>query len=84
MFDPPLKHLSRFTAPPAYSPIASDSNAEQGSEQSTVDGLSVNSSEDALEFLRNYDTVFIVDDSGSMWGQRWEEVRLSFPSDKLV
>jgi uncharacterized protein YegL len=40
-----------------------------------VDGLSVNSSEDALEFLRNYDTVFIVDDSGSMWGQRWEEAR---------
>jgi Mg-chelatase subunit ChlD len=32
--------------------------------------------EDALEALRKYDTVVVVDDSGSMsFGQRWKEVR---------
>ena len=30
--------------------------------------------EDALETLRNYDTVIIVDDSISMSGARWQEV----------
>jgi len=30
--------------------------------------------EDALETLRKYDTVLVVDDSGSMQGRRWEEV----------
>ena len=32
------------------------------------------SMEDALETLKKYDTVLIVDDSGSMQGHRWEEV----------
>ena len=32
------------------------------------------SREDALETLKKYDTVLIVDDSGSMQGHRWEEV----------
>ncbi|KAL4076384.1 hypothetical protein J3A83DRAFT_4052337, partial [Scleroderma citrinum] len=33
------------------------------------------SREDALETLRKYDTVFIVDDSGSMQGSRWKEAK---------
>ena len=32
------------------------------------------SRENALEMLRKYDTVLVVDDSGSMQGHRWEEV----------
>ncbi|WWC65770.1 uncharacterized protein I303_108392 [Kwoniella dejecticola CBS 10117] len=31
--------------------------------------------EDALEMLRDFDTVFLVDDSTSMAGQRWSEAR---------
>lgn len=31
-------------------------------------------SEDALEILKKYDTVLIVDDSGSMIGERWRQV----------
>jgi len=34
-----------------------------------------NSVEDALETLRKYNTVIIVDDSGSMAGSRWKEAR---------
>lgn len=33
------------------------------------------SREDALEMLKKFDTVLIVDDSGSMQGLRWEEAR---------
>lgn len=33
-----------------------------------------NSVENALETLRKYNTVIVVDDSGSMRGRRWEEV----------
>ena len=32
------------------------------------------SREDALETLKKYDTVLVVDDSASMQGPRWEEV----------
>ncbi|KAH9844363.1 uncharacterized protein C8Q71DRAFT_41712 [Rhodofomes roseus] len=34
-----------------------------------------NSVEDALETLRKYNTVIVVDDSGSMAGSRWKEAR---------
>lgn len=34
-----------------------------------------NSVENALETLRKYNTVIVVDDSGSMRGKRWQEVR---------
>ena len=30
--------------------------------------------EEARETLRDYDTVIIVDNSGSMYGRRWKEV----------
>ncbi|KIM57950.1 hypothetical protein SCLCIDRAFT_1219002 [Scleroderma citrinum Foug A] len=33
------------------------------------------SMEDALETLKKYDTVLVVDDSGSMQGHRWEEAK---------
>ena len=35
-----------------------------------------NSVENALDTLRKYNTVIVVDDSGSMQGRRWKEVRL--------
>lgn len=33
-----------------------------------------NTVEDALDTLKKYDTVIVVDDSGSMQGSRWTEV----------
>lgn len=36
-------------------------------------------SEDPFELLRDYNTVFVIDDSSSMRGQRWEQVRFIRP-----
>lgn len=36
--------------------------------------------EDPFDFLKSYDTVFLVDDSGSMAGTRWKEARLALMS----
>ncbi|WVW86980.1 hypothetical protein I302_109036 [Kwoniella bestiolae CBS 10118] len=52
-------------APPAYAPT------------SPVDGFRDRSGEDPLEILREYDTVFLIDDSSSMKGRRWNEARTS-------
>jgi len=35
--------------------------------------------EDVLEALKRFDTVLVVDDSLSMSGKRWKQVRVSFP-----
>ncbi|KAK6908495.1 hypothetical protein I204_06475 [Kwoniella mangroviensis CBS 8886] len=52
-------------APPAYAPT------------SPVDGFRDKSGEDPLEILKEYDTVFLIDDSSSMKGRRWTEARTS-------
>ncbi|WRT69657.1 uncharacterized protein IL334_006647 [Kwoniella shivajii] len=52
-------------APPAYAPT------------SPVDGFTDKSGEDPLEILREYDTVFLIDDSSSMKGRRWTEARIA-------
>lgn len=40
--------------------------------------------ENAIYQLKKYDTVLVVDDSGSMWGDRWAEVRLLSPQPHRV
>lgn len=71
-------------APPAYTPAPRES--EQTCSSPTVQapvnahsaGTEVLSSaknnvDDAYSFLRTFDTVFLIDDSGSMAGSRWRE-----------
>ena len=56
-------------APPPYSEAPVVSNAEQ-STASASQGEG-----DPFHFLRTFDTVFLIDDSGSMAGSRWRETR---------
>lgn len=53
-------------APPAYSPRPSPSNV-----QST--GLSGGAADSPYAFLGQFDTIFVIDDSGSMSGRSWRE-----------
>ncbi|WVR08112.1 hypothetical protein IAU60_005158 [Kwoniella sp. DSM 27419] len=55
---------SALGAPPALPPRRSSFAPPKGKE-------------DPLEMLREYDTVFLVDDSTSMAGERWSEARLA-------
>ncbi|RXK35430.1 hypothetical protein M231_07285 [Tremella mesenterica] len=61
---PPGQQTSALTAPAAIS-----SSSRKLSMTTRVDG------EDPLETLREFDTIFLVDDSTSMCGQRWEEAK---------
>ncbi|KAK7178280.1 von willebrand factor [Paraphaeosphaeria sporulosa] len=55
--------------PPAYSPgpTAQTSISRQPSIDPATD-------DDPYAFLRNFDTIFLIDDSGSMAGSRWSQV----------
>ena len=63
-------------APPAYSPVSnsapiaqpSNSNAGAAAPTSTDTGA-----DDPYSFLRSFDTILLIDDSGSMAGGRWRE-----------
>jgi uncharacterized protein YegL len=57
-------------APPAYSaaPLTSPS-------PETASGRSSLSVDDKYSFLRQFDTVFLIDDSGSMAGRSWRETK---------
>lgn len=70
--------------PPAYSPTAPAappaSNGTKNSNKFQANPLIKRRSElhtdnDPYAFLRKFDTVFLIDDSGSMWGRRWRETR---------
>ncbi|WWC92752.1 uncharacterized protein L201_007711 [Kwoniella dendrophila CBS 6074] len=52
-------------SPPAYTPT------------SPIEGYRDKTGEDPLEILKEYDTVFLIDDSSSMKGTRWTEARTS-------
>ncbi|KAI9845924.1 MAG: hypothetical protein M1837_004460 [Sclerophora amabilis] len=52
-------------APPAYSPPAPNSNVVASPMSSTAD--------DPYAFLSSFNTVFLIDDSGSMAGRSWQE-----------
>ncbi|KAI1343833.1 hypothetical protein F5Y15DRAFT_368143 [Xylariaceae sp. FL0016] len=55
-------------APPAYEEFASHGAAVEDSPSQQTD-------ESDFDLLREYDTVFLIDDSGSMYGSRWRETR---------
>ncbi|KAF3025783.1 hypothetical protein E8E14_014552 [Neopestalotiopsis sp. 37M] len=70
--------------PPAYSPTAPvappASDGTKSSNKFQANPLIQRRSElhtdnDPYAFLRKFDTVFLIDDSGSMWGRRWRETR---------
>lgn len=76
--------------PPPYTPVASASNAvappiitvnpprvasPAGSFASARSNRSITSTEDPYAFLSSFDTIFLIDDSGSMRGSRWGEVQ---------
>ncbi|KAM0255967.1 hypothetical protein ACHAQJ_005271 [Trichoderma viride] len=68
---PPAGPGSENDAPPAYSPVAPPSLA--GS--SAAPYLShITNDNDKYAFLSSFDTVLVVDDSGSMGGAPWREV----------
>ncbi|KAI7305318.1 hypothetical protein KC315_g14743, partial [Hortaea werneckii] len=65
--------LSSDEAPPAYSP------APNAAPLPGVSGTSASSqgADDPYAFLTSFDTVFLIDDSGSMAGSRWRETALA-------
>ncbi|GKU07660.1 unnamed protein product [Fusarium langsethiae] len=64
-------------APPAYEQTIKPSNLDiprrAASPEPSISN--VNNAEDNYAFLSTFDTVFIIDDSGSMAGRSWREVR---------
>ncbi|KAH6610274.1 hypothetical protein Trco_000294 [Trichoderma cornu-damae] len=61
--------MDRYGAPPAYTPVA-PSLAESAAPHLH----NITSDDDKYAFLSSFDTVFVVDDSGSMAGSPWREV----------
>jgi uncharacterized protein YegL len=72
-----LTPLPANEAPPAYESTTKPCNLDiprrGGSPAPSIS--SVTSAEDKYAFLSTFDTVFIIDDSGSMAGRSWREVR---------
>ncbi|WXC65296.1 hypothetical protein SNK03_011101 [Fusarium graminearum] len=64
-------------APPAYESFTKSSNLDMPRRAASPAPSisSVTSAEDKYAFLSTFDTVFIIDDSGSMAGRSWREVR---------
>jgi len=65
---------SNPTAPPAYS-ATPPSNAKPTPSSSTAVPLPTSSEDTDFSFLSTFDTVFLIDDSGSMAGRCWRETR---------
>ncbi len=67
-------YASNTTAPPAYS-AAPPSNAKPTPSSSTAAPPSTSVEDSEFSFLSTFDTVFLIDDSGSMAGRSWRETR---------
>lgn len=73
----PQPQLAPSRSTGATSPSTSD-YSEPGTELVTSPTtVSSAYSEDPLELLKRYKTVFVIDDSASMTGERWEEVNVN-------
>ncbi|KAF2138113.1 uncharacterized protein K452DRAFT_234909 [Aplosporella prunicola CBS 121167] len=60
--------------PPAYSPTPQSSNAAATTATPlNMANASVTPSDDRYAFLSSFDTIFLIDDSGSMAGRSWRE-----------
>lgn len=64
-------------APPAYSRLTPNAAVPGSSSRRSVSlsRASITSAEDPYAFLSTFDTIFLIDDSGSMAGRSWREVR---------
>ncbi|EXK25923.1 hypothetical protein FOMG_17490 [Fusarium oxysporum f. sp. melonis 26406] len=65
-------------APPAYEPTQKTVpllNVPRQAASPAASISSITSAEDKYAFLSTFDTIFIIDDSGSMAGRSWREVR---------
>lgn len=74
---PGTKHAHVVMVPPGESSTHHHHTARRNgttNSKSSSRSNSTSSAEDPLELLRKYKTIFIVDDSASMVGERWEEV----------
>lgn len=73
---PPGSHHTRLSMVPP-SPVSSTSRSRRRDRNPSylAKPLRQESRENALETLRKYDTILIVDDSGSMRGALWEEAK---------
>lgn len=65
--------------PPAYTPnsesVPSASAPNSGFAQGPVDIVNVSTKDDQFAFLASFDTIFLIDDSTSMTGSSWREVK---------
>lgn len=60
--------------PPPYSEISRHAPLSPASiVASTSSTQTANSNDSMYEFLKDFDTIFLVDDSGSMYGRRWKD-----------
>lgn len=76
----PNPHIQVDAPPPAYSSVpqatalAGSSDTRRRSPSPAPSMQSITSDSDPYAFLGTFDTVFVIDDSGSMAGSRWKEV----------
>ncbi|KAK3392346.1 hypothetical protein B0T20DRAFT_360824 [Sordaria brevicollis] len=68
---------SSEAAPPSYTEAMSGKPGASSSipRRVTLDGQLITGDDDQYAFLGVFDTVFLIDDSGSMRGERWAEAR---------
>jgi len=59
--------------PPAYTPTPGSSDPVSTSNTMAPAPVTTDESDDAYAFLATFDTVFLIDDSGSMAGRSWRE-----------
>lgn len=69
--DPPPAYAA---APPVYAP------RDPSPTPSRLSAIQVATPEDPYAFLSSFDTIFLIDDSGSMAGRSWREVRSALSS----
>lgn len=73
-------------APPEYTPVAPPSSTPSSSlsppsaSVPTTARLGASTAEDPFAFLSSFDTVFLIDDSGSMAGRSWRETAAALKS----
>lgn len=63
---PPMRRPNAPEAPPSYTAATSPGISQVASPTSD---------DDKYDFLRSFDTIFVIDDSGSMAGRRWDETQ---------
>ncbi|KLJ08102.1 hypothetical protein EMPG_16445 [Blastomyces silverae] len=71
----PQDQSSHLDLPPAYSPTERDQQYSVPSRETIEQAQECAADTSPYAFLRDFDTILVVDDSGSMIGSRWRETR---------